>query len=1436
MSLFDLNPVESEQQYNNAALNPLNPNDIGARWYEGVGTGLVQGAKTSFYRDLYNVGKATKDEPTAQRALTNLEQLKPNPETVGVVGQLMYGLTDTLGTLAFNFAGGNITPQTLAQSAGTSYAGSQEALHIKEGMDPETARSVAVIEGAGLGLGAVLPGNVAGGLVMRATSGAAINLVMGAGQRALIQNELNKAGYAEMAKQYAPFDGVQSATDIAIGAFFGGLLGERPRTLTTGPRKTSTGTGGGDAFVPPQGFTTADNMVEMARMRLAQLRVKRDGFEEVTLEGPDGKPMTVPGQQPELLTDSERREIKLLEENDGNADMLAKAYGFGLRKDLMPSDIDTVLTQNNAAHIELGTAPGVPTDLATRQAHVDMISQAIKDLQEGNPVHATPDVTNGNFMEDPGAVATRNEIADAVRGHLSDLEQLQVKLEERGLPGDTTLYNITDRIYTPPIFAKSELSKMSERAIKEGWSTEELAGRMNDLVERMNLRDANKADARNVDRVRGKLWIEERLTRAERNGELDAEQVRLAKWLIGKNPNIARDLAISMPEVLSGAHGGYEPIQRIASIAKNNTDPLTAVHEFLHHGERLMPDDVRHEIQKAWAAEVKRVTRMAEQSGSLDLKLFMGDVLQANLGKTGADGRLRDMIRQGLVGKEAYQLVNPSEFWAVNASRIIRERASESWVQRAVQWVKELVAKLKDIFGLKSDAAMIRGIDALLKSDGRISGDILAANAPRLSAVSELYPAVRPGDKVGGLIVREHIPNQGSIASSLSNFTELPGIRSFAISALDQDYVSSISLASLDKRTRALADEIKNSGEINPLIVVIDSQGPYILEGAHRIDALVALGVDAFPAKVVLDNESISTKLQNVEAPGKGVAKENLNGFEPDLRVKVPIGKMKLPEKPLILTGTNIKNAARQIAAIDDILAKFPDADASPAEWSKMMAYAMGTDDVPVPPYRFLNDINGTGAYNNISRMTPGQIADRRHGLNENGAAFRQAYVNKELDVETTGKLFMWSFLSRGVSPYTQEGLFLDAFPGIDQWIKKAAAGDLTEKDFGAYEAWAKSVAPQGSGQPGAGATHNLNAFGKLFLFKMGQKGPDGVSLLQKMHDMMEDPNMTGKQLRRWFLQNTEGVGIDNKVVSFTMLVAGFTDVMVLDRVQIRQLWDDGRFGDRNLYDGRKVEGKPVAGSALSEITYGARGLLIYEAIERALAKRVENIYAALGRPEDASIGGYHWDTWVADSQQEASHGTLDAILHDAKGNKDKISEVTAKEGEYGAYQYGARYGRDAQGQPYFLYTTPSGTEYKFDVPAFREFMQAVKSPANKVVPSKFKVTEAGNAPWYERPEVNKQAIDELAQRYAREPNAGEGAGAVRTPGSGEAVPDLAGRGADPYAPEELMRQAPALTYIGEDGTMVPAAKALARADEEITTAQRDAQGFGAAVACALRG
>jgi hypothetical protein len=63
------------------------------------------------------------------------------------------------------------------------------------------------------------------------------------------------------------------------------------------------------------------------------------------------------------------------------------------------------------------------------------------------------------------------------------------------------------------------------------------------------------------------------------------------------------------------------------------------------------------------------------------------------------------------------------------------------------------------------------------------------------------------------------------------------------------------------QRARDLAEEIRHSGEINPLIVAWDDkaerEGPYILEGGHRLAALQHLGAKSMPALVVVDHDSI---------------------------------------------------------------------------------------------------------------------------------------------------------------------------------------------------------------------------------------------------------------------------------------------------------------------------------------------------------------------------------------------------------------------------------------------------------------------------------------------------------------------------------------------------------------------------------------------------
>ena len=111
------------------------------------------------------------------------------------------------------------------------------------------------------------------------------------------------------------------------------------------------------------------------------------------------------------------------------------------------------------------------------------------------------------------------------------------------------------------------------------------------------------------------------------------------------------------------------------------------------------------------------------------------------------------------------------------------------------------------------------------------------------------------GASVGGLRVRPTVPNTESIDATLDDYTVLKGIRAVPMSEFDAEPHSLFYAANDIRKSEALAGAIKQSGEITPLIVVVDPKGPYVLEGAHRLAALHILRVPAFPALVVEDHD-----------------------------------------------------------------------------------------------------------------------------------------------------------------------------------------------------------------------------------------------------------------------------------------------------------------------------------------------------------------------------------------------------------------------------------------------------------------------------------------------------------------------------------------------------------------------------------------------------
>jgi len=228
-------------------------------------------------------------------------------------------------------------------------------------------------------------------------------------------------------------------------------------------------------------------------------------------------------------------------------------------------------------------------------------------------------------------------------------------------------------------------------------------------------------------RRRGADWIVSQLRRGVADGMVPRYEADFAQWLLEQNPQLANDLGYSISGKEGGnARGEYSPFERIMYLFSANLDGGgTAVHEILHHTEAMMPREVQaailREWQRQWDAAYKKATKAQQQA--------MRDMLAAAFGDKEAGKRVSQAFGTGVLSYDQhYQLFSPSEFWAVNATRILSGRyaAKGLWVSRAAQWLKEFVQRVKAMLGLRSDNAVIQGLKAVMAGDGSFqSGEML---------------------------------------------------------------------------------------------------------------------------------------------------------------------------------------------------------------------------------------------------------------------------------------------------------------------------------------------------------------------------------------------------------------------------------------------------------------------------------------------------------------------------------------------------------------------------------------------------------------------------------------------------------------------------------------------------------------------------------------
>ncbi len=375
MSYFGLNPVNQNQQLDEAASNPAGFNsDVGffdnavgaalSGLYSGLvakpdqllwaGMDKIVSPIAQFVNENTSLNDTSVSYIAEQRKLAEqqVKRLTPDAATTGTAGQVLYGLFDMGGQAV---VGTTLGGPVGGAAAVTSLQGFSEFERLTaQGVDFRAAQEAGLVQGITAGAGTLIPmslGLRAGGALaegvaaqlartgessvrraaataVRATPdiayAAGTNIAFGMAQRGLTAKTLRDGGYSEMANQYDVLDRQAIAIDAVLGVAFGGV----------------------GRFINSRGESTS-------------------------------------------------------------------APNFS------PVDVDAALAANAAHHAEIDIAPGVPINVLSRNSHIQALRKAMSDVSQGRPVDVASIVESASFSEIPGR---KNLLSQAVNEALSSVD------------------------------------------------------------------------------------------------------------------------------------------------------------------------------------------------------------------------------------------------------------------------------------------------------------------------------------------------------------------------------------------------------------------------------------------------------------------------------------------------------------------------------------------------------------------------------------------------------------------------------------------------------------------------------------------------------------------------------------------------------------------------------------------------------------------------------------------------------------------------------------------------------------------------------------------------------------------------------------------------------------------------------------------------------
>jgi hypothetical protein len=600
-----------------------------------------------------------------------------------------------------------------------------------------------------------------------------------------------------------------------------------------------------------------------------------------------------------------------------------------------------------------------------------------------------------------------------------------------------------------------------------------------------------------------------------------------------------------------------------------------------------------------------------------------------------------------------------------------------------------------------------------------------------------------------------------------------------------------IDLKNLDKAQRTLLEQIKDI--INDFAIQLTGQPVFLKDATPE----TILDFMSTMSDMMAKGEDISGFFEGGDKTKGTKTRAQIDPRLSELGVEVD-KKEKLPQK---ITPAN---ESKVLAQVDNLLNTYPKALTDNNQWKELMSrvfsYKGPNGEVMIPKFP-------TG----LSRMSSSvsevlkelsKVSEKQRDLASSGLKgtkeIGKLYKEGKMDETDTGLYFLWNIMSIGISPYPQEAGFLRAVNnGIDSFIKKSADGkfltgkeidyngDKIDSGLAEYFKWVDETLPKGVA--GSSSKPNLRSFGSAFLSKASTKIESGefagLTKMQALHEILSDKTTPTNELRRKWLANLSGMSFNNKIFDFILLTTGRSDLFVIDRVRTEHFWDSDNLKKESglkpatsIYDGSELIFGNTKGAGYSKMLSDVSGMVFAELANRTMQPVVQEAYRKIGVTNSPDVGRFHWETWVAASSQEVSHGSIDAIVQRKKSGE--ITDAGIRQGKYGAWDFNFAYKKRSGKDFVYEFIDEEGNTYVFDdiSEIYEEISNQNTKKSYKDNSERFilkdekgniikRKTEKIDNAWYDQYGVNKQKYFEYLKDKAKEfipaPNVVEDQGVV---------------------------------------------------------------------------